>query len=191
MWKEKKIDAIRRNIVFHGNAENPCKQRVLDIWWNKSKLVVALCGGKRWIKNPGINNIRRNGKAENVPGRLMLAVFLFLSFPYLADREGRSGFCKKVFQCIFEEFHGTFAGGLWIFMLDLIADTVWRCVFQFTDKKRPVMGKLQDHRLWCDHPVSRFFPETVQKCDGICRNVRSGSGGKPAVMPDMIIVIPA
>ena len=27
-------------------------------------------------------------------------------------------------------------------MLDLIADTVWRCVFQFTDKKRPVMGKL-------------------------------------------------
>lgn len=120
----------------------------------------------------------------------MLTVFLFLSFPYLADREGRSGFCKKVFQCIFEEFHGTFAGGLWIFMLDLIADTVWRCVFQFTDKKRPVMGKLQDHRLWCDHPVSRFFPETVQKCDGICRNVRPGSGGKPAVMPDLIIVIP-
>ena len=77
-----------------------------------------------------------------------------------------------------------------IFMLDLIADTVWRCVFQFTDKKRPVMGKLQDHRLWCDHPVSRFFPETVQKCDGICRNVRPGSGGKPAVMPDLIIVIP-
>ena len=75
-------------------------------------------------------------------------------------------------------------------MLDLIADTVWRCVFQFTDKKRPVMGKLQDHRLWCDHPVSRFFPETVQKCDGICRNVRPGSGGKPAVMPDLIIVIP-
>ena len=119
----------------------------------------------------------------------MLTVFLFLSFPYLAEREGRSGFCKKVFQCIFEEFHGTFAGGLWIFMLDLIADTVWRCVFQFTDKKRPVMGKRQDHRLWCDHPVSRFFPETVQKCDGICRNVRPGSGGKPAVMPDLIIVI--
>ena len=91
-------------------------------------------------QNPGITNIRRNGKAENVPDGLVLTVFLFLPFPYLADREGRSGFCKKVFQCIFKEFHGTFAGGLWIFMFDLIADTIWRRVFQFTDKKRPVMG---------------------------------------------------
>ena len=79
-------------------------------------------------QNPGITNIRRNGKAENVPDGLVLTVFLFLPFPYLADREGRSGFCKKVFQCIFKEFHGTFAGGLWIFMFDLIANTIWRRV---------------------------------------------------------------
>lgn len=40
--------------------------------------------------------IRRNGKAENLPDGLVLTVFLFLAFPYLPDREGRSGFCKKV-----------------------------------------------------------------------------------------------
>ena len=117
--------------------------------------------------------------------------FLFLTFPYLTDGERRSGFCEEVFQRIFEEFHSSFTGGFWIFMFDFIADTVWRRVFQLTDKKRPVMRKLQDHRLWCDHPVSRLFPETVQKCDGICCNVRSGCGGKPAVMPYLIIVVPA
>ncbi len=141
-------------------------------------------------KNPSINNIRRNGKAENVPGRLVLAVFLFYDVP-IPDRWGKKEWILRgSLPAHFEEFHSPFTGGFWIFMFDFIADTVWRCVFQLTDKKRPVMGKLQDHRLWCDHPVSRFFPETVQKCDGICRNVRPGSGGKPAVMPDLIIVIP-
>ena len=45
-------------------------------------------GGKRWIKNPGINNIRRNGKAENLPDGLVLTVF-FISVVPIPGRSGR------------------------------------------------------------------------------------------------------
>ena len=76
-------------------------------------------------------------------------------------------------------------------MLDFVAYTVRRRVFQLADKNRPVVGKLQDHGLRCNHPVSRLFPEAVKKCDGISCNVRPGCGRKPSVVPDLVIIIPA
>ena len=45
-------------------------------------------------QNPGITNIRRNGKAENVPDGLVLAVFFISAVPI----PGRSGRTEWILQ---------------------------------------------------------------------------------------------
>ena len=111
--------------------------------------------------------------------------------PYFSQRKFLQRYFHIFLQSIFKEFHRPFAGDFWIAMFDLVADSVGRLIFQFTDIQRTVPGKLQNHGFRSNHPVSRFFPQLLQKSNSIGRNMRPGNIGKPAVMPKLIVVIPA
>lgn len=92
---------------------------------------------------------------------------------------------------MFKKFYGAFAGRLWIPVSDFITDSIRRRVFQFADEKRPVTGKLADDGNRGNHPVFFFFPQSIQKCDGICGDMGSGDGGKPTIVPELEVIIPA
>ena len=118
-------------------------------------------------------------------------LFLISISPYFPQRKFFQRNFHIFFQSVFEKFYSPFAGDFGITVFDLITDSIGRLIFQLTDIQRAETGKFQDYRNRRNHPVSRFFPQSVQKSDGICRDMRSGDSGEPAVMPELIVVIPA
>ena len=97
---------------------------------------------------------------------------------------------EAVPESLTKSSNSAFAGSFWIFVFDLIADAVWSRILQLTHIYFAVPGKFMDDRFRCNHPGICIFPETVEQCDRIRRNMWSGYRRKPAVVPDLKIVIP-
>lgn len=93
--------------------------------------------------------------------------------PYLANPNLEAAFLQIFIQRLLKEGDGVHTGQLRIFVLNFIADTMGRDIYQFADIERAPPGQLGDDRFRGNHPIKGIFPEPVQQGNRIGSNVRT------------------